>query len=124
MATLAMVIPSRHRLIGALILAATGLSVGGCQKAVTVGAVNRCGGDVEIQADSVSESSSRWTSLRAGDRDSIVDMSESAETLYLSVRAQGTEEIRSVDLPMTSLGRPPADVDYEAQLVLAGDRCP
>jgi hypothetical protein len=25
---------------------------------------------------------------------------------------------------MTSLGRPPADVDYEAQLVLEGDGCP
>jgi hypothetical protein len=54
-ARLVTVISSRHRLIGALVLAATGLSVGGCQKAVSVGAVNRCGADVEIQADSVSE---------------------------------------------------------------------
>jgi hypothetical protein len=118
-----MVISSRHRLIGALALAATGLSVGGCQKAVS-GAVNRCGADVEIQADSVSEISSRWTTLRDGDRDSMVDVPENAETLYVRVRAQGTGEARSVDLPMTSLGRPPADVDYEAQLVLAGHRCP
>jgi hypothetical protein len=47
-----------------------------------------------------------------------------AETLYVSVRAPGTEAVRSIDLPMTSLERPLADVDYEAQLVLAGDRCP
>jgi hypothetical protein len=118
------VISSRHRLIGALVLAATGLSVGGCQKAVSVGAVNRCGADVEIQADSVSESSSRWTTLRAGDRDSMVDVRENAETLYVRVRAQGNGEARRVDLPMKSLGRPPADVDYEAQRVLAGHRCP
>lgn len=113
-----------HRLIGALVLAASGLSVGGCQNAVSVGVVNRCAVDVEIQADSVSESSTRWTTLRAGDRDSIVDVPENAETLYVRVRAPGTEEVRSIDLPMTSLGRPPADVDYEAQLVLAADRCP
>jgi hypothetical protein len=119
-----MVFSSRHRLIGALVLAATGLSVAGCQKAVSVGVVNRCDADVEIQADEGSRGSNRWTRLRAGDRDSIVDVTENAETLYVRVRAQGTDEIRSVDLPMTSLGRPPADVDYEAQLVLAGDRCP
>jgi hypothetical protein len=119
-----MVISFRHRLIVALVLAATGLSVGGCQKAVSVGAVNRCGADLEIQADSVSESSSRWTTLRPGDRDSVVDVPESAETLYVRVRAPGAEEIRSFDVPMTSLGRPPADVGYEVQLVLEGDRCP
>jgi hypothetical protein len=121
---MAMVISSRHRLIGSLVLAATGLSVGGCQNAVSVGAFNRCGADIEIQADSVSESSSRWTILGAGDRDTMVDLPENAETLYVRVRAPGTEEIRNVDLPMTSLGRPPTDVDYEARLVLAGDRCP
>jgi hypothetical protein len=119
-----MVISSRRRLIAALVLASAGLSVGGCLKAVSVGAVSRCGADVEIQADSVSESSSRWTTLRAGDRDYVVDVSERAETLYVRVRAAGAEEIRSFDVPMTSLGRPPADVDYEAQLVLDGDGCP
>jgi hypothetical protein len=72
----------------------------------------------------VTGSSSRWTTLRAGDRDSIVDVPENAEALYVRVRAPGTEEVRSIDLPMTSLGRPPADVDDEAQLVLVGDRCP
>lgn len=119
-----MVISSRHRLIGALVLASTGLSVGGCQNAVSVGAFNHCGADVEIQADSVSESTTRWTTLGAGEQASVVDVGESAETLYVRVRAPDTEEIRRVDLPMTSLQRPPADVDYEAQLVLAGDRCP
>ena len=117
-------ISSRHRLIGALVLAVTGLTVGGCQNAVGVGAVNRCGADVEIQADSVSESSSRWTGLGAGDHASVVDVGENAEMLYVRVRAPGTEKIRSVGLPMTSLRWPPADVDYEAQLVLAGDWCP
>jgi hypothetical protein len=123
-ARLAMVISSRHRLIGALVLAMTGLSVGGCQNAVSVGAVNHCDVDVEIQADSVSESTTRWATLGAGDQASVVDVSESAETLYVRVRAPDTEEIRRVVLPMTSLQRPPADVDYEAELVLAGDRCP
>jgi hypothetical protein len=119
-----MAISSRHRLIGALVLAATGLIVGGCQEAVSVGVVNRCGADVEIQADSVLESSSRWTTLRAGDRDSVVDVPESAQMLHVWVRAPGAEEIRSFDVPMTSLGRPPADVGYEAQLVLEDDGCP
>ena len=119
-----MVFSSSHWLIGLLVLAATGLSLGGCQNAVSVGAVNRCGADVEIQADSVNEGSSRWTTLPSGDRASIVDVPENAETLYVSVRAQGTEEMRGANLPMTSLGRPPADVDYDVQLVLAGDRCP
>jgi hypothetical protein len=119
-----MVFSSRHRLIGVLVLAAAGLSVGGCLKAVSVGAVNRCGADVEIQADSVRESSSRWTTLRAGDRDYVVDVGESAETLYVRARAAGADEIRSFDVPMTSLGPPPADVDYEAQLVLERDGCP
>ena len=119
-----MAISSRHGLIGALVVAATGLIVGGCLKAVSVGAVNRCGADVEIQADSMSDSSSRWTTLRAGDRDYVVDVSERAETLYVRVRAPGAEETRSFEVPMTSLGRLPADVDYEAQLVLEGDGCP
>jgi hypothetical protein len=118
------VISSRRRLIGALVLAVTGLSVGGCQNAVSVGAVNRCGADVEIQADSVSESTTRWTTVGAGDRASVVDVGENAETLYVRVRAPDSEEIRRVDLPMTSLRRPPADVDDQAQLMLAGDRCP
>ena len=119
-----MVISSKHRVVGGLVLAATGLSVGGCQNAVNVGAFNRCGVDVEIQADSVSEGSSRWTTLHAGARDAMVDVPENAETLYVRVRMPATEEIREVDVPMTSLGRPPAVVDYEAQLVLSGDRCP
>jgi hypothetical protein len=119
-----MVISSRHRLIGVLALAATGLSVGGCQKAVTVGASNRCGADVEIQADSVSESSTRWITLRAGDRDEVVDVPENAQTLYARVRTAGGDQVRSFDVPMSSLGRPPADVDYEAELVLEDHRCP
>lgn len=119
-----MVTASRHRVIAALALAAIGLTLGGCQKAVTVGAVNRCGADVEIQADSVSESSTRWTTLPAGDQDSVVDVPQNAETLYAKVRAPGGQEIRSFGVPIRSLGKPPADVDYEAQLVLEGDRCP
>jgi hypothetical protein len=119
-----MVISSRHRRIGALVLAATGLSVGGCQEAVSVGAVNHCGTDVEVQADTLRESTTHWIALSAGDRDSVVDVPESAESLYVGVRAPGTEERGSFKVPMTSLGRPPTDVDYEAQLVLAGDRCP
>jgi hypothetical protein len=121
---MAMVISSRHRLMGSLVLAATGLSVGGCQNAVSLGALNRCGVDVEIQADSVSESSTRWTTLARGDREGVVDVAENAEMLYVRVRAPGTEEIRSFDVPMTSLGRSPVDEDYEAQVVLAGDRSP
>jgi hypothetical protein len=116
-----LVISSGRRVIRVLVLA-TGLSVGGCQNAVSVGVLNRCGVDVEIQADSVTESSSRWTTVRAGDRDAVVDVPENAETLYVRVGVPATEETRRVDVPMTSLGRPPADVG--AQLVLAGDRCP
>ena len=119
-----MEISSRLRLIGALVLAATGLSLGGCQNAVTVGAVNRCVADVEIQADTVSESSTGWVTLGAGDRDGVVDVPEDSETLYARVREPGAKEIQSFDVPMTSLGQPTGDVDYETQLVLWGDRCP
>lgn len=119
-----MVICSRHRGIGALVLAATALSLGGCQRAVDVGAVNRCGVEVEIQADSVSESTTRWITVRPGGRASVVQVEEHAKTLHVKVRTPGTPAIRSFDAPMASLERPPADVDYEAQLVLEGDRCP
>jgi hypothetical protein len=119
-----MEISSRLRLIGALVLAATGLSLGGCVNAVSVGAVNRCGADVEIKADSVSETSVEWTTLRDGGRDGVVDVPEDAETLYAWVREPGAKEIQSFDVPMTSLGQPAGDVDYDAQLVLWGDRCP
>jgi hypothetical protein len=40
------------------------------------------------------------------------------------VREPGAKEIQSFDVPMTSLGQPAGDVDYDAQLVLWGDRCP
>jgi hypothetical protein len=119
-----MVISSRHRLIGALVLAATTLSLGGCQKALDLGAVNRCGSDVEIQADSVREGTTRWITVRAGDRNSVVQVGESIETLYVNVRAPGGGGIRSFDVPITSLEKPPAGADYEAQLVLEGNRCP
>lgn len=119
-----MVISSRHRLIGAVVLAATGLSVGGCQNALDVGAVNRCGVDVEIQADSVREATTRWITVRAGGRNGVVQVGESIETLYVNVRAAGGGGIRSFDVPITSFGRPPAGADYEAELVLGGDRCP
>ena len=120
---MAMVTSSRHRVIGALVLA-TGLNVGGCQNAVSVGAVNRCGVDLEIQADTVRESSTSWIRLGSGDRDDVVQVGENAETLYVRVRVPGAEEMQSFETPMASLGRPPADVGYEAQLVLVGDRCP
>ena len=78
-----MVISLRRGLIAALVLATVGLSLGGCQDALSVGAVNRCGEDVEIQADSVSESSSRWITVRADDQDSVVDVPQNAKTLYV-----------------------------------------
>jgi hypothetical protein len=119
-----MVISSLHRRIGALILAATGLSLGGCQEAVSVGAVNHCGTEVEVQADDLREGATHWTTVRSRDRDSVVDVPENTDMLYVRVRAPGTEESRRFKVPMTSLGHPPTDADYEAQLVLAGDRCP
>ncbi|MDH6465559.1 hypothetical protein M2302_005761 [Micromonospora sp. A200] len=51
---------SRHRVLAALALLAIGLGLGGCQKAITVGAVDRCGANVEVKAGSVSNSSSGW----------------------------------------------------------------
>jgi hypothetical protein len=72
----------------------------------------------------VSESSTPWTTLAPGDRDGVVDVPENAETIYARVRAPGAEKSRSFDAPMTSLGRPPTYVGYDAQLVLEGDRCP
>jgi hypothetical protein len=122
-AAIAMVTSSRHRVTGALVLA-TGLSVGGCQNPVSVGAFNRCGVDLEIQADTVSESSTSWIRLGSGDRDDVVQVGENAERLYVRVRVPGAEEARSFETRMASLGRLPADVGYEAQLVLVGDRCP
>ncbi|MER6590882.1 hypothetical protein ABT214_03245 [Micromonospora purpureochromogenes] len=119
-----MVPSSRHRLIAALAFMAIGLNLGGCQKAISVGAANRCGADVEIQADSVRESTTRWVTLRAGDQDGVVQVGENTETLYVNVRAPGTGEARGFDVPMRSLGKPSADADYEAQLVLEGVRCP
>lgn len=115
---------SEHRVLTALALAAIGLSLGACQKAITVGAVNRCGADVEIQADSVGDSSVPWTRLRDRDQDSVVDVPEATATLYVKVRTPGTGEGRSFDVAMRSLSKPPADVDYGAQLALEGDRCP
>ena len=119
-----MVISPRRGLIAALVLATVGLSLGGCQKALSVGAVNRCGADVEIQADSVSESSTRWITVRADDQDSVVDVPQNAKTIYIKVRAPRAGGTRSFEAPVTSLEKPPAGADYEAQLVLEGDRCP
>ncbi|MGS2620124.1 hypothetical protein ACVCAH_37525 [Micromonospora sp. LZ34] len=111
-------------MIAALTLAAIGLSLSGCQKAISVGAVNRCGVDVEIQADTVREATTRWITVRAGDQEKVAAMGENTETLYVNLRAPGNGEARSFDVPTTSLGKPSADVDYEALLVLDGDRCP
>ncbi|MEU5786142.1 hypothetical protein ABZ754_00245 [Micromonospora purpureochromogenes] len=121
---LAVVTSFRHRLITALALAAIGLSLGGCQKAISVGAVNRCGVDVEIQADTVREATTRWVMVRAGDQEKVAAMGENTEMFYVNLRASGNGEARSFDVLTTSLGKPPADVDYEALLVLEGDRCP
>jgi hypothetical protein len=115
---------SGHRVLAALAVAAIGLSLGGCQKAITVGAVNRCGVDVEIQADSVREATTGWITVRADGSEKVVATGENTKTLYVKVRAPGSGEGRSFDVAMRSLGKPPADVGYEAQLVLEGDRCP
>jgi hypothetical protein len=117
------VIYSRHWLIGALVLA-TGLCLGGCQEALTVGAVNRCGAEVEIQLDTVREATTQWITLRDGGGGSVADVGEGAETLYVNVRTPGAAGVRSFEVPTASLEPPPAGVDYEAQLVLKGDRCP
>ncbi|MEV1144915.1 hypothetical protein [Micromonospora sp. NPDC049799] len=119
-----MVKSPRHRLIAALAVAAIGLSLGGCQQAISVDAVNQCGADVELQLDTVRETTTQWVTLRAGDQDGVASVGENAEMLYVKVRAPGAEGARSFDVPMTSLGKPPAGADYEALLVLEGDRCP
>lgn len=119
-----MVIFSRHRLIGALLLTATALFLGACQNAVTVGAVNRCGTDVEVRADSVTDMTTHWVTVRAGGDRSVVDMGQSIKTLYVNVRTPGSERIRSFEVSTASLGKPPAGASYESQLALEGDRCP
>jgi hydrogenase maturation factor len=117
-----MVISSRYRLVSVLVL--TTLTVGGCQNAVDVGAVNRCGVDVEVKMDTIRDGSTRWITVHAGDRENVVAIGENSETLYVEVRPAGGQPTRTFDVPTKSLGRPPAGVDYEAELVLEGERCP
>jgi hypothetical protein len=72
----------------------------------------------------VSQSSTGWATLGAGDRGEVVDVPQDAKTLYVRVRTADADQTRAFDIPVGSLERPPEDVDYEAELVLEGDRCP
>jgi hypothetical protein len=46
------------------------------------------------------------------------------DTLYVWIRAVSGDETGGFEVPMSELGKPPEDADYEAELVLEGDRCP
>jgi hypothetical protein len=107
-----------------LLLLAIAVSLAGCQRSTTVSALNKCEEQIQVSASSVSVEEPEWITLTAGQRDEIAGVGERAQTLYVDVRTGDGGEIQHFEVPMDQLAEPPADTDYEAELVLAGDRCP
>lgn len=111
---------------GALVSAIMMLSIAACQRSTTVGALNNCDLPVEVRAASRSSSVAevRWKTINAGKRSHVVGVVEGRQALYVDVRSGTDGQIEQFEVPMDQLANPPKDADYEAELVLEGDRCP
>jgi hypothetical protein len=107
-----------------LLLLAIAVSLTGCQHSTTVSALNKCETQIQVSASSVSVEEPEWITLTSSQRNEIAGVGERAQTLYVGVRTGDGGEIRHFEVPMDQLAEPPADTDYEAELVLEGDRCP
>ncbi|MEV1143908.1 hypothetical protein [Micromonospora sp. NPDC049799] len=114
-----------------LLLAGTAvlLAFTGCQRALNVGAVNRCGHPIEIVGDSASElRQSGWVSMGEGQRWYVLSAAESTDRLYVWVRRPDAQQPMRFEIAVAELPRPPADATSETridrEIVVEGDRCP
>jgi len=118
-----------RRTLRAIVIAALMAAIGtltACQDALSVGVLNQCGRP--IQADAAAypiehEEDPSWTTVGTNERRGVRLIDDKAERAYLWVRAGGGVA-RQFDVPVADLPKPPQDAGYDAEVVLAGDRCP
>jgi hypothetical protein len=115
---------TKRRTGSAVLLVAAMVTLSGCQRSTTVGAVNNCGTPIQVSASSVSAEEPEWISLAAGQRDEIAGVAESAQTLYVDVRTGPGDDVRHYEVAIDELAQPPAATRYDKELVMEGDRCP
>ncbi|MFI7575968.1 hypothetical protein [Micromonospora sp. NPDC049497] len=114
-----------------LLLAGTAvlLALTGCQRALNVGAANRCGHPIEVNTNSAPElPQSGWVSMSEGQRRYVLSAAESTDRLYVWVRRPDAQQPMHFEIAVAELPRPPADATYETridvEIVMEGDRCP
>jgi hypothetical protein len=97
--------------------------VAGCQGAITVDAVNRCGRAVEAQGGENADSRGGWVTFRQGEHGGLVSMVENATQVLVEVRTDEDAPITSFVVPIANLPQP-TEGDADVEVVLEGDRCP
>lgn len=113
------------RLLGTVALATVLPILASCQSGIGVSALNRCKQAVEVRADDSAKGfATVWHTIGVGERTEIVTIAEDARLIYVQVRAN--ENALPMQFIATVADRPkaPPGVDYDAEIVLEGDRCP
>lgn len=103
------------------------LLLAGCQYNTEIGAVNRCGGPVEVDVVSSKESADDGPAgeiLEAGERAYVRSVPESKDTVYVMVRRPDAQRVVTRTMPVSELSDPPDDADYEKEVALTGALCP
>lgn len=117
----------RSPLVPGLICTCIVLLLTGCGDSLSVGAMNRCGYAVEVDAGSSTITAAKdphWTQLADGERSGVRSIREDADRVFFWVRTAADGEVLQFDLAVDELVRPPEGANYEIEIILDGDRCP
>lgn len=115
---------SARQHVGAVALATMLLVLGGCQTSIGVNVLNRCGQAVEVRADAVAETTTKWQPIGAGERTEVVDIPEDTNLIYVQVRANENALPELFIASVTGHPNPRPGADNDVEIVLDGDRCP
>lgn len=108
------------------LLAATAVLATGCQDALRIGGENLCRRSIEVRVtDTEGDWSVPWVEINPGGRRYISDGSARTSTFYVQVRRDEDDLATHVfNVSAADMPPPPDGVSYEAEIVIAGDRCP
>jgi hypothetical protein len=95
----------------------------GCQRAIDVDVLNRCGQAVEAQGGSTADSRGGWVTVGQGKSTGLVSLVEDATDLYVDIRTGRGEKITTFVVPISSLPKP-AKGDADVEVTLEREHCP
>lgn len=114
-----------NRLIGMWVLLIVVISVaGGCQRSISVGAVNRCGVAIEVRGSDgpLDVSSTQWIALDSGESGAVVGLPEAATRLFIAVVTGDQPEERRFEMQISNLELSQTE-DLDVEVVFGGPDC-